>query len=99
MVQLLPLLGDIVEPEDEDARPEGDGESDEEQGDQVLHGCKHEDDFIKVPLTAAKEDVDEVAKIQLIRYLPSCKDETLTCGNGLYPFFLYRSVSTYIYGI
>ena len=60
VVQLLPLLGDIVEPEDEDARPEGDGESDEEQGDQVLHGCKHEDDFITVPLTVVKEDVDEL---------------------------------------
>ena len=41
VVQLLPFLGNIVEPEDEDARPEGDREGDEEQGDQILHGCKH----------------------------------------------------------
>ena len=47
-----------------------------------MHGCKHEDGFITVPSDSAvvKEDMDEVAKIQLIRYLPSCKDETLTCG-------------------
>ena len=51
VVELLPLLGDIVEPEDEDVRPEGDGESDEEQGDKVLHGCKHENDFITLKVT------------------------------------------------
>ena len=46
MVQLLPFLGNIVEPEDKDARPEGDREGDEEQGDQILHGCKHENNAL-----------------------------------------------------
>ena len=38
MVELLPFLSNIVEPVDEDACPEGDGESHEKQGDQVLNG-------------------------------------------------------------
>ena len=46
----------------------------------VIRFCTAANMKTTVPLTVVKEDMDEVAKIQLIRYLPSCKDETLTCG-------------------